>query len=100
MDRRVRVVREKVGKIKIAKDGSYLVSGKVPLAKEALICNREGIPQKWEGGAKYPNKESYALCRCGRSKDKPFCDGTHIKTGFDGTETASRKGYMEEAETI
>jgi CDGSH-type Zn-finger protein len=80
-----------VGKIKIAKDGPYLVSGRVPLAKETLIYNRAGIPQKWEGGEKYPNKESYALCRCGRSKDKPFCDGTHATTGFTNKEDGTPK---------
>ena len=30
-------------------------------------------------------REVFALCRCGASSKKPFCDGTHGKVGFDGT---------------
>ena len=33
-------------------------------------------------------KESVALCRCGQSKNKPFCDGSHCGCGFQGSETA------------
>jgi len=29
-----------------------------------------------------PGKESLALCRCGQSKNKPFCDGSHRASGF------------------
>lgn len=33
-------------------------------------------------GEALPHKASMALCRCGGSKTKPFCDGTHAKIGF------------------
>jgi CDGSH-type Zn-finger protein len=36
-------------------------------------------------------KETVALCRCGQSKNKPFCDGTHKVCGFVGAERAVPK---------
>ena len=35
-----------------------------------------------------PAKESYALCRCGQSKNKPLCDGSHRECGFQGAQLA------------
>jgi CDGSH-type Zn-finger protein len=34
------------------------------------------------GGRVVARLESAALCRCGASANKPFCDGTHAKIGF------------------
>ena len=85
-------------KVVVAKNGPYLVSGSVPLAKHTIIADAQGESQSWQSGEPYPAQASYALCRCGHSKNKPFCDGTHTKVHFDGTETASRAPYRAQAE--
>jgi CDGSH-type Zn-finger protein len=87
-------------KIEITKNGPYLVSGGLPLAEQHIVTNAEGDSLEWKEGKKYPAQAQYALCRCGHSANKPFCDGTHAKVNFDGTETASREPYLEQAERI
>jgi CDGSH-type Zn-finger protein len=91
---------EKKGKIIISKNGPYLISGNLPLGEEIEHADNDGNPGTWEKGKSYSNKENCALCRCGKSSNKPYCDGTHLKIKFDGTETASTKKYIEQAEVI
>ena len=45
-------------------------------------------------GNKYDltGKPAFALCRCGASANKPFCDGTHSKIGFQAAEAAVKAG--------
>ena len=41
-------------------------------------------------GQAFPTKQQVALCRCGASANKPFCDGAHAKAGFEATERAPK----------
>jgi CDGSH-type Zn-finger protein len=87
-------------RVVISKDGPYLVTGSPPLSRQTIITDSDGGSEKWQEGETFAVQKNYALCRCGQSKNKPFCDGTHTKIGFDGTETASREPYSEQANVI
>ena len=59
-------------------NGPYLVKGPVRLVDP--------------DGNEFPvTGDTIALCRCGGSTKKPFCDGTHSKIGFQGAEKAVRE---------
>jgi len=64
------------------------------------IITPKGKGYEFKDGRKLPQSEVYALCRCGKSKNKPFCDGSHEQAGFIGTETASKDKYYDRAELI
>jgi CDGSH-type Zn-finger protein len=91
-----------MNKISIALDGPYLVQGVMPLAHQHIVTNAQGESVSWREGQAIavPGTGDCALCRCGQSATKPFCDGTHQRVGFDGTETASRAPYAQQAEHI
>ncbi len=72
--------------IKVTAAGPYFVTGGVELQTD-----------EWGEGA---SKEHYALCRCGRSKNKPFCDGTHWYVDFadPGLDTTAQEPAGDEGE--
>jgi CDGSH-type Zn-finger protein len=75
-------------KIIVYEHGPYGVEGGIPLVRKDLIKSEHGESLTWRKGETLPTDDTYYLCRCGQSQNKPFCDGTHSKVGFDGTETA------------
>ena len=87
-------------KVAVVKNGPYIVSGGLPLAKEIIVADKKGYPIRWGRGESFPKQEVYSLCRCGHSKNKPYCTGAHAEAGFDGAETASRKRYLSQAQRI
>lgn len=87
-------------KITVSRNGPYIVTGGVPLTSEEICNDDEGYCRTWRLAKQYPLQEEYALCRCGHSKNKPFCDGTHAKIHFDGTEAGDREPYRDGAHVI
>ncbi len=82
-------------KIRITKDGPYIVTGNIPLAEKIIVPKNGGYVYK--PGRELPQAETYALCRCGQSGNAPFCDGSHRTSGFHGEETAARCEYHQRA---
>ena len=62
--------------IRIKDNGPFLVTGPITLLDDA------GNAYDLQG------KETIALCRCGASKARPFCDGAHRECGFESAERA------------
>ena len=64
-------------KVVVRDNGPFLVSG--PFTVE------DGDGKQFD----LAGKETVALCRCGASENRPFCDGAHNRSGFDSCERAA-----------
>lgn len=84
--------------ITVTSNGPYVVTGAVPLATLTILADGDGGSETWATGDPFPAQAKYALCRCGQSTRKPYCDGSHTKAAFDGAETASREPYLDQAQ--
>ncbi|MCP3976393.1 MAG: universal stress protein [bacterium] len=82
-----------IGQIQIQADGPYRASGSVPLRDKQIVFSEYEESLTWRTGPSLAAGDEYELCRCGNSENKPFCDGSHQRTGFDGTETAPADDY-------
>ena len=86
--------------VRILNNGPYLISGGVPLSRYSIQFDSQGFSCGWKETERYPLQASYALCRCGHSSNKPFCDGSHRSFSFDGTETDRKAPYLDRSKMI
>ena len=84
-------------KITVTPQGPYVVSGQPALRRKRAVRTEQDEPVAWQSDALMDVGESYSLCRCGASANKPFCDGSHRTQEWDGTETAPIDTYDERA---
>ncbi len=87
-------------RIVVRPHGPYRVTGKVPLAVWRITPNARGESWEWTEGRRFPIQDEYDLCRCGQSRNKPFCDNSHLKVGFEGKETATRRPIERQSELL
>lgn len=87
--------------VKITKDGPYMVYGIPKIEQKIIVADEHGASIKYGDGKTFEVKtESVALCRCGGSKNAPFCDSTHLTNNFNGKETAGFEPILEGAENF
>ena len=87
-------------KVLVVPNGPYLVYGNVPLVRKQKVVSEHGRAITWRRTEVLETEDVYALCRCGQSSAKPFCDGTHARIRFDGTESADVRTSAERRKTL
>lgn len=92
------MAEQKDKRIRIIKNGPYRVTDNIALDEKIITPGPHGY--SYETRRCFRITGDFSLCRCGRSRKKPFCDGSHLASGFDGTETASRAAYDDQAVRI
>jgi len=89
--------------VEVIKNGPYIIHGEPKIVQQFIIADANGASVKYQEGQKFPSSEGTALCRCGLSKNKPFCDGSHQKANehdIDLSDTASMEPSLKTAEVI
>jgi len=82
-------------KIEVRPHGPYKVTGNVPLVRKCQVSTEMGEPVVWLKTDELEGGEEYYLCRCGHSKNKPFCDRSHKTVDWDSLERAMTDSSVE-----
>ena len=86
-------------KITVTEKGPYLVYGRPPLATQHIVPNELGESWNFEEGRHFETEEEpTSLCRCGASKRKPYCDGSHATHKWKHHLTAHPEALLDNIE--
>jgi len=89
--------------IEVTANGPYILHGKTKIVQQFIVENSKGISVAYKEGAEFKADEETYLCRCDLSKNKPYCDNSHLKAvqnGVDLADTATFKPEFATAEII
>lgn len=87
----------------IMPNGPIILHGGTPIIQQFIMPDKNGTSTSYQEGETYAAKNVVALCRCGLSKNKPFCDGSHKSidpSEIDLTETAIFEAELNSSELI
>lgn len=85
--------------VKVTHNGPYLVYGTPEFSENIIVTDNQEVCIEYSQGEVFEIKSNpVALCRCGNSKNAPFCDNSHLHSDFDGEEKADFSPVLDSAE--
>lgn len=89
-------------RIETTPDGPFLLHGPTAVRAVRSVESSAGEPMTWVSGERIERDgDPLALCRCGHSGDKPFCDGSHADAEWDPADAEHpEESYVERARRL